>query len=130
MNNWIKVDSSEWMIIVFRLLNFVISLAVISTLFGMMFKILPDAKIEWKHVWLGSLVTGLLFTIGKTALSYYFGKAEPASAYGAAGSVILMLLWVSYSSMILFFGAEFTAAYAKMYSGVVPPSDIARVDKT
>lgn len=130
MNNWIKVDSSELMIIVFRILNFVISLAVISTLFGMMFKILPDAKIEWKHVWLGSLVTGILFTVGKTALSYYFGKAEPASAYGAAGSVILMLLWVSYSSMILFFGAEFTAAYAKMYSGVVPPSDIARVAKT
>lgn len=129
MNNWIKVDSSELMIIVFRILNFVISLAVISTLFGMMFKILPDAKIEWKHVWLGSLVTGLLFTMGKTGLSYYFGKAQPASAYGAAGSVILMLLWVSYSSMILFFGAEFTAAYAKMYSGVVPPSDIARVDK-
>lgn len=130
MNNWIKVDSSELMIIVFRILNFIISLAVISTLFGMMFKILPDAKIEWKHVWLGSLVTGILFTVGKTALSYYFGKAEPASAYGAAGSVILMLLWVSYSSMILFFGAEFTAAYAKMYSGVVPPSDIARVAKT
>lgn len=129
INNWIKVDSSEWMIIVFRILNFIISLAVISTLFGLMFKILPDAKIEWKHVWLGSIVTGLLFTIGKTGLSYYFGKAEPASAYGAAGSVILMLLWVSYSSMILFFGAEFTAAYAKMYSGVVPPSDIARVAK-
>ncbi len=129
MNNWIKVDSPEWIIVILHVLNFFISLAVISTLFGLMFKILPDAKIEWKHVWLGSLVTGLLFTIGKTALSYYFGKAEPASAYGAAGSIILMLLWVSYSSMILFFGAEFTAAYAKMYCNKVPPSDIARVDK-
>ena len=94
----------------------------------MIFKILPDAKIKWKHVWLGSLVTGILFTIGKTALSYYFGKAEPASIYGAAGSVILILLWVSYSSMILFFGAEFTAAYAKRYSGIVPPTDIAKVE--
>lgn len=129
MNNWIKVDSSEWMINVWHVLNFIISLAVISTLFGLMFKILPDAKIEWRHVWLGSLVTGVLFTIGKTALTFYFGKAEPASAYGAAGSIILMLLWVSYSSMILFFGAEFTAAYAKMYCNKVPPSDIARVDK-
>lgn len=129
MNNWIKVDSSELMINVWHVLNFIISLVVISTLFGLMFKILPDAKIEWKHVWLGSFVTGILFTIGKTALTYYFGKAEPASAYGAAGSIILMMLWVSYSSMILFFGAEFTAAYAKMYCNKVPPSDIARVDK-
>ncbi len=129
MNNWIKVESTEWMIYSLNVLNFFISLVVISTLFGLMFKILPDAKIEWKHVWLGSLVTGLLFTLGKTALSYYFGKAEPASAYGAAGSIILMLLWVSYSSMILFFGAEFTATYAKMYTKKVPPSDIARIDK-
>lgn len=129
MNNWIKVDSSELMIFILHILNFIISLAVISTLFGLMFKILPDAKIEWRHVWLGSLVTGLLFTIGKTALTYYFGKAEPASAYGAAGSIILMMLWVSYSSMILFFGAEFTAAYARIYCNKVPPTDIARVDK-
>lgn len=128
MSNWIKVDTSQFMIVFFNILNFFISLIVISTLFGMMFKILPDAKIKWKHVWLGSILTGLLFTIGKTALAYYFGKAEPASAYGAAGSIILVMLWVSYSSMILFFGAEFTATYAKMYSGTVPPSDIARKD--
>lgn len=128
MSNWIKVDSSEFMIIIFKILNFIISLAVISTLFGLMFKILPDAEIKWKHVWLGSLVTGLLFTIGKTALAYYFGKTNPASVYGAAGSIILMLLWVSYSSMIMFFGAEFTATYANIYSGTVPPSDIAKVD--
>lgn len=128
MSSWIKVDTSEFMIVVFEIINFMISLVVISLLFAMIFKILPDAKIEWKHVWLGSLVTGILFTIGKTALSYYFGKAEPASVYGAAGSIILILLWVSYSSMILFFGAEFTAAYAKKYSGIVPPSDIAKVE--
>lgn len=128
MSNWIKVDSSPFAITVFKIFNFFLSLAIISTLFGLMFKILPDAKIKWKHVWLGSLVTGLLFTIGKTALAYYFGKADPASVYGAAGSIILMLLWVSYSSMIMFFGAEFTATYAKMYSGEVAPSDIAKVD--
>jgi membrane protein len=128
MSNWIHVDSSQFMLFAFKIINFGISLAVISTLFGLMFKILPDAKIKWKHVWLGSIVTGLLFTIGKTALAYYFGKAEPASVYGAAGSIILMLLWVSYSSMIMFFGAEFTATYARMYSGEVAPSDIAKVD--
>ncbi len=128
ISNWIKADSSQFMLIVLKIINFGISLAVISTLFGLMFKILPDAKIKWKYVWLGSIVTGLLFTIGKTALAYYFGKAEPASVYGAAGSMILLLLWVSYSSMIMFFGAEFTAAYARMYSGEIAPSDIAKVD--
>ena len=97
-----------------------------SNFTAMMFKILPDAKIEWKHVWMGSLLTGLLFTIGKTALAFYFGKANPGSNYGAAGSVILMLLWVSYSSMIVFFGAEFTAAYARRFSGRVAPSEIAK----
>ncbi len=127
MSNWIKVDTSPFMITAFQIFNFMMSLAVISSLFGLMFKILPDAKIEWKHVWLGSIVTGLLFTIGKTALAYYFGKAEPASVYGAAGSIILMLLWVSYSSMIMFFGAEFTAAYATRYSGTIAPTEIAKV---
>ena len=130
MSNWIKVDSSGFMVVVFEVVNFILSLAIISALFALMFKILPDAKIEWKHVWLGALFTGVLFTLGKTGLAFYFGKANPASGYGAAGSVILLLLWVSYSSLILFFGAEFTAAYAHMNSGVIAPSGIAVVDKT
>lgn len=124
-SNWFKVYTSSFVLIVFNVLNFIFSLAVLSALFALIFKILPDAKIKWKHVWLGSIVTGILFTIGKTGLAFYFGKAEPASIYGAAGSIILILLWVSYSSMILFFGAEFTAVYAKMYSGTVPPDEIA-----
>jgi membrane protein len=128
ISKYFIVESSQFMMTLYGVLNFIISLLVISALFGMMFKILPDAKIQWKHVWLGSLVTGLLFTIGKMALAYYFGKAEPASIYGAAGSIILILLWVSYSSMILFFGAEFTAAYAKMYSGIIAPSNVAKVE--
>ena len=126
--NFIKIDSSSLMIMFFNGFNFIFSLAVVSILFALMFKILPDAKIKWKHVWLGSLVTGLLFTIGKTALAFYFGKAAPASVYGAAGSVILILLWVSYSSMIMFFGAEFTATYANMYSAKVLPTEIAKKD--
>ena len=124
----VKGYTSDFTIIAFNILNFIFSLAVIAMLFAMMFKILPDARIEWKHVWLGSVLTGLLFTIGKTALAYYFSKAEPASVYGAAGSIILLLLWVSYSSMILFFGAEFTAAFAKKYTGKVPPTEIAKVE--
>jgi membrane protein len=119
MSNWIKVDTSPFMISVFSIINFLLSLAVISFLFALMFKVLPDAEIKWKQVWLGSLITGILFTIGKTALAYYFGKANPASVYGAAGSVILMLLWVSYSSIIMFFGAEFTFIYAKTYTGTL-----------
>jgi len=126
MSDWIKADAAGVVVIIFNILNFIFSLAVISILFALMFKILPDAKIKWKHVWLGSLIAGSLFTIGKTALAFYFGKAEPASVYGTAGSIILILLWVSYSSMILFFGAEFTAAYANMYSGKVPPTEIAK----
>lgn len=128
MSNWIRVDDALWLVNVFKIINFFISLGIISTLFGLMFKILPDAKIEWKHVWLGSIVTGTLFTIGKTLLAFYFGKVQPASSYGAAGSVVLILLWVSYSSMIMFLGAEFTAAYADMYSSKVLPTDIARID--
>ena len=128
ISNYIAFESSQLIMTIYGIINFIISLLVISALFAMIFKILPDAKIKWKHVWLGSLVTGLLFTIGKMALAYYFGKAQPASIYGAAGSVILILLWVSYSSMILFFGAEFTAAYAKMYSGIIPPTVIAKVE--
>lgn len=128
ISNYIHFESSQLMMTIYGILNFIISLLVISALFAMIFKILPDAKIQWKHVWLGSIITGILFTIGKMALAYYFGKAEPASVYGAAGSIILILLWVSYSSMILFFGAEFTAAYAKMYSGIIPPTDIAKVE--
>jgi membrane protein len=128
ISNYIQFESSEVMMTIYGILNFIISLGVISALFAMIFKILPDAKIQWKHVWLGSILTGLLFTIGKMGLAYYFGKAEPASIYGAASSIILILLWVSYSSMILFFGAEFTAAYAKMYSGIVPPTALAKVE--
>ena len=128
ISNYIHFESSQFIMTIYGILNFIISLVVISTLFAMIFKILPDAKIQWKHVWLGALITGILFTLGKMAFAYYFGKAEPASVYGAAGSIILILLWVSYSSMILFFGAEFTAAYAKMYSGIIPPTAIAKVE--
>jgi membrane protein len=128
VSNFISFESSQVMMTLYGILNFIISLVVISALFAMIFKILPDAQIEWKHVWLGSLVTGILFTIGKMGLAYYFGAANPASAYGAAGSIILILLWVSYSSMILFYGAEFTAAYAKKYSGIIAPTAIAKVE--
>lgn len=126
LGNWIHIGTSAITIAIFNIANYILSLAIISALFALMFKFLPDAKIKWKHVWLGGLLTGLLFTIGKNILAYYFGKAHPASVYGAASSIILILLWVSYSSMIMFFGAEVTAAYAKIYSGTVAPTEIAK----
>jgi membrane protein len=78
VSTFIQGDSSGVMIVIFNILNFIFSIAV----FALMFKILPDVKIKWKDVWLGSMLTGILFTIGKTALAFYFGKASPASGYG------------------------------------------------
>jgi membrane protein len=117
----INADSSKFLVTLLQVLNFIVSLGVISVLFALMFKYLPDAQITWKHVFIGAFLTSILFTIGKTALAIYFGKADPGSGYGAAGSIILILLWVSYSSMILFLGAEFTHTYADIYSGGVAP---------
>jgi membrane protein len=94
-------------------------------LFALLFKILPDAKIKWKHLWWGSILTAFLFILGKTAIGFYLSKTNPGSAYGAAGSIVLILLWVSYSSMIFFYGAEFTRAYADYFTGKVPPTDVA-----
>lgn len=127
--NWLSAQFSESFLIVLRVLNFIISLAILTVLFAMMLKIFPDAKIQWKDVWIGSFVTALLFDIGKFGLSLYFGKANPATAYGVAGSIILILLWVSYSSMIVFYGAEFTREYANLHTGKVEPTEIARPEK-
>lgn len=123
--SWIQQYWSESLLIIFTVLNAIFSLFIITVLFAMMFKILPDAKIKWPSVWIGAFVTSLLFVLGKSALGLYFGKADPALGYGAAGSIILILLWTSYSSMIVFFGAEFTKAYSDYYYGVVPPSELA-----
>jgi len=124
--NWLSYHFSDSLLVVLQGINFMVSILIIATLFALMFKILPDARIKWRHVWIGSLVTAILFEIGKFGLGLYFGKANPGTGYGTAGSVILIMLWVSYSSMIVFYGAEFTHAYATMYSGKVPPSEIAK----
>jgi membrane protein len=101
----------------------VLSLGMITLLFAMIFKFLPDAKIAWRDVWIGAFLTALLFTIGKFALGIYLGKSGVASSYGAAGSLIVLLLWVYYSSQILFFGAEFTQVYANRFGSRVAPAD-------
>jgi membrane protein len=114
--SWLSNHFSDSILVALQAINFIISLAIMCVLFALMFKFLPDVKIKWRYVWVGSIVTALLFEIGKFALGYYFGKANPGTGYGAAGSIILILLWASYSSMIVFLGAEFTHAYAKLYS--------------
>ena len=126
--NWLASHFSDSFLVVLQVVNFILSLIILAILFALMFKILPDAKIKWKHVWIGSFVTAFLFEIGKFALGLYFGKANPGTGYGAAGSVILILLWVTYSTMIVFLGAEFTHAYAKMFSGKVAPTEIAKTE--
>ncbi len=120
---WILLHWSESLLIIFQILNVIFSLAIITALFALMFKILPDAEVKWHSVWIGAFVTSLLFILGKSALGLYFGTAEPGSGYGAAGSIILILLWTSYSSMIVLFGAEFTKVYSDHRYGQVPASE-------
>ena len=99
--------------IILRFLNSLVAFAVATLLFAMMFKLLPAVDLRWSDVWTGSLVTALLFTLGKFLIGYYLGKSNVASSYGAAASIITILLWIYYSSLILLFGAEFTKAYAE-----------------
>ena len=114
-----------------QILNAIISLAVITLLFAMIFKFLPDIEISWRDVWIGALITAALFTVGKEILGLYLGKSGVASSYGAAGSLIVLLLWVYYSAQIVFFGAEFTKAYAKKFGSHVTPTENAMpVSKT
>ena len=122
-SNWVEYYFSTSFLMLFQVLNFLFSLSIITVLFVLMFKILPDAEIKWHLVWIGAFVTALLFELGKTILGLYFGKANPGVGYGAAGSIICIMLWTSYSSMIVFFGAEFTKAYADLYYGEVPASE-------
>jgi len=91
----------------------IISLALVTVLFAAIFKFLPDVRVAWHDVWLGAFFTSALFTLGKFALGLYIGKAAASSTYGAAGSLVVLLLWVYWSAQILFFGAEFTQVYAR-----------------
>lgn len=98
---------------ILRILNNVVSFSIAVMLFAMIFKVLPSVRLTWHDVWMGSLVTGVLFTFGKFLIGYYLGKSNVASSYGAAASIITLLLWIYYSSLILLFGAAFTKAYAE-----------------
>jgi membrane protein len=98
--------------VILQAVNFAISLVVITVLFAIIYKVLPQTHIEWRDVWVGAGVTAMLFTIGKLLIGLYLGKSSVASTYGAAGSLVVLLLWVYYSAQIFLLGAEFTKAYA------------------
>jgi len=100
-----------------------VALAVISTLIALIYKILPDAKVAWRDVWVGALATAFLFLIGKYLISLYIGRASVASAFGAAGSLAVLLVWIYYSAQIVLLGAEFTRVYANRFGAKVRPSE-------
>jgi membrane protein len=123
--NWIIGHLSFVSAIVIYVMNNLVSLGMFTLFFAVIFKVLPDVKMRWSNVWIGSLFTALLFALGKLAISYYLGHANPGSTYGAAGSVIVILLWVSYSSLILFFGAVFTHEYSQRFGVELKPNAFA-----
>ncbi|NEP17968.1 MAG: YihY/virulence factor BrkB family protein [Leptolyngbya sp. SIO4C1] len=109
--------------VLWQLLNLALSLAIITVMFALLYKYVPDVKIDWRDVWVGSFITAILFTIGKFVLGLYLGNSGFSSTYGAAGSVVIVLAWVYYSAQILFFGAEFTQVYARRYGSRIRPSE-------
>jgi membrane protein len=114
--------------VVLQAINFTISLAVTSLLFALIFKVLPDAYIRWRDVWVGSVVTALLFSLGRFLIGLYLGRSSVSSAYGAAGSLVVVLLWIYYSAQILFLGAEFTQVYAgKFGKSIIPKPNAVRL---
>jgi membrane protein len=116
-------------VVVFYIVNLFITLAVTALIFAVIFKVLPDAEIRWKDVAAGALATAILFMLGKFAISFYISKSNVGSTYGTAGSLVVLLLWVYYSSIILYFGAEFTKAYAVQYGSEIHPNHYAVTTK-
>jgi membrane protein len=113
-----------------QVIDIVLNLAILALLFGAMFKILPDAKIAWRDVWVGGFVTALLFVIGKFLIGYYLGRSSTGSAFGAARSFAIILLWIYYAGAILLLGAEFTQVWAEGRGrGITPEGGAVRVER-
>lgn len=116
---------SDFSVLLLYVINFCISFLVIAFLFGVIFKVLPDAKIKWSDVKTGAIFTTVLFIIGKVLIGLYINQTGAASVYGAAGSIIIILVWIYYSSSILYLGAEFTQVYSELYGGKIVPAEYA-----
>jgi membrane protein len=125
LNDMLKSYFPDLTIILFNILNIAVSFAVITILFGVIFKVLPDAKIAWKDVRTGAFFTACLFMLGRYVIGLYIQTSAAGSPYGAAGSIIIILLWVYYTAAILYFGAEFTRVYANFNGAKIEPAEFA-----
>lgn len=115
--------------VLLEILNLVVSLIVVMLLFGLIYRFLPDVRLAWRDVWVGAFGTAVLFSIGKFLIGLYLGQSGVASSYGAAGSVVILLVWVYYSAQVMLLGAEFTRVFAEHRRGATPPpNDVARRD--
>jgi membrane protein len=123
VSNYVPLPELPGGVSLWQLVNGVISVLSITALFAIIYKVLPDAHIVWRDVWLGSALTALLFTLGKQLIGLYLGYASLASAFGAAGSLVLILFWIYYSAQIFLFGAEFTRVYATQQGRQIVPTD-------
>lgn len=125
LNERLRASFPDVAVVLFYILDLVISFVIITALFAIIFKVLPDAKTKWKDVFPGAIASGILFMIGKFAISFYIGKSHVGSTYGAAGSLVVILLWVYYSAMILYLGAEFAKAWTVSKGSSILPNDYA-----
>lgn len=121
-NDWIVRKFTVETFFLIQLINIGVGFLVTITLFAFMFKVLPDVDISWKSVWTGAFATAVLFTIGKYLITYYFDTFKPTSTFGAAGTVILLMLWFNYTCQLIFLGAEFTKVYSKKKGYRIQPS--------
>jgi membrane protein len=130
LSNRLKEHFPDVAVVIIYAVNLLITFVVVTTLFAVIFKVLPDARIKWKDIMAGSVTTAILFMLGKFAISLYISKTNVGSTYGTAGSLVVLLVWIYYSSIILYFGAEFTKAYAVKYGGKIYPNQYTVVAKT
>jgi membrane protein len=128
--NYLSRFISAYSVVLIQITDSVLSFVATTFLFSLMFKMLPDAKIKWRDVLVGGLITSTFFTLGKLGIGYYLGQSNLATVYGAAGSIIIIMVWVYYSAVILYLGAEFTKVYAKFYGGKIFPNEYAVWIKT
>lgn len=129
-SNSLKARFPQVTVVIFYIVNLIITLVVTTLIFGAIFKVLPDAKIRWRDVIAGALATAVLFMLAKFGISFYIRQSNVGSTYGGAGSLVILLLWVYFSAMILYFGAEFTKAYAMEYGSNIYPDNYAVTMKT
>lgn len=129
ISNALQARYPDITVVVFYIINLVLTLVISATIFAVIFKVLPDARIRWRDVIAGALVTAVLFMLGKFGISIYISQTQVGSTYGAAGSLVVLIVWIYYSSIILYLGAEFTKAYAVAYGADIHPNDYAVTTK-